>query len=163
MVWRSTMVWLLRKIYRTKRWRLHNDYSSSRLFIPRGSMVLALWMRYASRASLRQSRSYLCVSTGISNTWEKGLAIAEIVFWNYGLDVTAGGLKYRASMFIKTPCCRSFFYFNSIYKLGYWLDKRVRRGATTSDCKIQIGIKPNMLNRKFCSLLIGGIITLSRK
>ena len=30
------------------------------------------------------------------------VAIAEKVFWNYGLDVTTGGVKYRASMFIKT-------------------------------------------------------------
>ena len=33
---------------------------------------------------------------------ENRVAIAEKVFWNYGLDVTTGGVKYRASMFIKT-------------------------------------------------------------
>ena len=30
------------------------------------------------------------------------VAIAEKVFWNYGLDVTTGGVNYMASMFIKT-------------------------------------------------------------
>ena len=36
-------VWLLRKINREKdKDYISNDYSSSRLFIPRGSMVLAL-------------------------------------------------------------------------------------------------------------------------
>ena len=30
------------------------------------------------------------------------VAIAEKVFWNCGLNVTIGGVKYRASMFIKT-------------------------------------------------------------
>jgi len=37
------------------------------------------------------------------------IAIAEIVFWNYGLDVTTWGLKYRASMFIKTSLLQVFF------------------------------------------------------
>ena len=34
-------------------------YSPSRLLLPRGSIVLALWMRCASRDFLRQMRSYL--------------------------------------------------------------------------------------------------------
>ena len=53
-------------------------------------MVLALWMRYALGAFLRQSLSYLCVSIGISNMGNR-LAVAEKVFWNCGLDVTTGG------------------------------------------------------------------------
>ena len=32
-------------------------------------------------------------------------AIADKVFWNCGLDVTTGGVEYRASMFIRTLLC----------------------------------------------------------
>ena len=53
-------------------------------------MVLALWIRYASRAFLRQSLSYLSDSIGISNMGNR-LAVAEKAFWNCGLDVTTGG------------------------------------------------------------------------
>ena len=40
------------------------------------------------------------------------VAIAEKVFWNYGLDVTTGGVKYRASMFIKTVLEAAFGLLN---------------------------------------------------
>ena len=40
------------------------------------------------------------------------VAIAEKVFWNCGLDVTTGGVKYRASMFIKTVLEAAFGFPN---------------------------------------------------
>ena len=40
------------------------------------------------------------------------VAIAEKVFWNYGLDVTTGGVNYRASMFIKTVLEAAFGLLN---------------------------------------------------
>ena len=43
---------------------------------------------------------------------ENRVAIAEKVFWNYGLDVTTGGVKYRASMFIKTVLEAAFGLLN---------------------------------------------------
>ena len=46
------------------------DYCSSRLLIPRGSIVLPFWMRCALRALLKESRSLLSFSMGIGNTWE---------------------------------------------------------------------------------------------
>ena len=33
------------------------------------------------------------------------VAIADKVFWNCNLDVTTGGVKYRACMLIKTVLC----------------------------------------------------------
>ena len=43
-------------------------YSSSRLLIPRGSIVLALWIRWASSAFLKESRPFLSFSIGIKVT-----------------------------------------------------------------------------------------------
>ena len=43
---------------------------------------------------------------------ENRVGIAEKVFWNYGLDVTTGGVKYRASMFIKTVLEAAFGLLN---------------------------------------------------
>ena len=58
-VWRGK-VWLLRKKKPKKRERSHNDYSLSRLFIPRGLMVLALWMRGAlTRSLIHKDKNYL--------------------------------------------------------------------------------------------------------
>ena len=41
--------------------------SSSRLLMPRGSIVLALWIRWASRAFLKESRPLLSFSIRIKN------------------------------------------------------------------------------------------------
>ena len=61
-IWRA-MVWLLKdKI--TKRYTI-NSYSSSRLLMSRGSIVWALWIRWASRAFLKESRPILSFSIGI--------------------------------------------------------------------------------------------------
>ena len=46
------------------------DYCSSRLLIPRGSIVLSFWMKCALHALLKESRSLLSFSIGISNIWE---------------------------------------------------------------------------------------------
>ena len=43
------------------------------------------------------------------------VAIAEKVFWNCGLDVTIGGVKYRASMFIKTVLEAAFGFPNVLH------------------------------------------------
>ena len=43
---------LKEKITKKKRYTIYS-YSSSRLLIPRGSIVLALWIRWASRALLK--------------------------------------------------------------------------------------------------------------
>ena len=40
---------------KNKRYTIYS-YSSSRLLMPRGSIVLALWIRWASRAFLKESR-----------------------------------------------------------------------------------------------------------
>ena len=40
------------------------------------------------------------------------VAIAKKVFWNCGLDVATGGVKYRASMFIKTLLEAAFSFPN---------------------------------------------------
>ena len=40
------------------------SYSSSRLLLPRGSIVLALWIRWASRAFLKESRPFLSFLIG---------------------------------------------------------------------------------------------------
>ena len=39
----------------------------SLLLIPRGSIVLALWIRWASRVFLKESRPFLSFSTGIKS------------------------------------------------------------------------------------------------
>ena len=44
------------------------------------------------------------------------VAIAGKVFWNWGLDVTTGGIKYRASMFIKTAL-EAAFGFPSVLQI----------------------------------------------
>ena len=43
------------------------SYSSSRLLMPRGSNVLALWIRWASRAFLKELRPFLSFSIGIKS------------------------------------------------------------------------------------------------
>ena len=43
------------------------SYSSSRLLMPRDSIVLALWIRWASRAFLKESRPFLSFSIGIKS------------------------------------------------------------------------------------------------
>ena len=43
---------------KNKRYTIYS-YSSSRLLMPRGSIVSALWIRWASRAFLKESRPFL--------------------------------------------------------------------------------------------------------
>ena len=43
------------------------DILHTRLLMPRGSIVLALWIRWASRTFLKESRPFLSFSTGIKS------------------------------------------------------------------------------------------------
>ena len=54
------MVWLLNKTrsQRNERYTIYS-YSSLRLLMPRGSIVLALLIKWASRAFLKESRPFL--------------------------------------------------------------------------------------------------------
>ena len=68
MVWPGK-VWLLRKINRKE----DKDYIMINIvtFVHTQRLEgFGLWMRWASLAFLRQSRSYLSISIGISNIWE---------------------------------------------------------------------------------------------
>ena len=84
-------------------------------------------VRLRGFSNIRQCRSYPSVSIGISNKWET-VAVAEKLFWNCGLDVTTGSIKYRASMFIKkvtpyhvTPCNFLLLFYSSIYSVYSWV------------------------------------------
>ena len=55
-----------KNIEKNKRYAIYS-YSSSRLLMPRGSIVLALWIRWASRAFLKESRPFLSFSIGIKS------------------------------------------------------------------------------------------------
>ena len=51
---------------KNKRYTIHSN-SSSRLLMPRGSIVLALGIRWASRAFLKESLPFLSFSIGIKS------------------------------------------------------------------------------------------------
>ena len=55
-----------KNIEKNKRYAIYS-YGSSLLLIPRGSVVLALWIRWASRAFLKESRPFLSFSIGIKS------------------------------------------------------------------------------------------------
>ena len=60
---RRGMVTLKDKIKKNKRYTTYS-YSSSRLLMPRGSIALALWIRWASRAFLKESNQRSGLNTG---------------------------------------------------------------------------------------------------
>ena len=73
-------------------------------------------MRCAPRAFLRQSRSYLSVSIGISNIWEtEWLLLRKCSELRFGCNYW--GVKFRASMFIKMVL-EVAFGFRNIYIRG---------------------------------------------
>ena len=92
---------------KNKRYTIYS-YSSSRLWMPRGSIVLALWIRWASRAFLKELRPFLSVSIGIKSIWSSGVAMvksetrrdAETLVRNPSPRLF--GIKFRDSKKVKT-------------------------------------------------------------
>ena len=77
------MVWLLKndKITKNKRYTIYS-YRSSLLLMPRGSIVLALWIRWASRAFLKEWRPFLSFSIEGLDWSFKRVTIANVSFYS---------------------------------------------------------------------------------
>ena len=65
-----------------REWKHSISYSSSRLLMPRGSIVLALWIRWASRAFLKEWRPFLSFSIEGLDWSFKRVTIANVSFYS---------------------------------------------------------------------------------
>ena len=111
-IWRG-MVWLLNKTrsQRNERYTIYS-YSSLRLLMPRGSIVLALLIKWASRAFLKESRPFLRFINRNQKQMIVGMITGKKVFWNCSMDVITTRIEYRSSVFIKTVFEATFTFSN---------------------------------------------------